>query len=204
MSAPVILAIDTSTGACSAAGWKGGRVTALREAAYPVTQSARLMPMVEEALAASGIGYGDLTAVACTTGPGSFTGIRVGLSAAGGICFAAKLPGIGITTLEVMAFAARGETPVLAMLNAGKGECYYQGFDAGGTALFDAQVGTVEAALTALPGARAVGLAPAGNGEIPHADTLAALAAVKSLNVACPLAPFYIRAPDAKLPVKNI
>jgi tRNA threonylcarbamoyladenosine biosynthesis protein TsaB len=213
-----ILAIDTATGPCSVALWDGKRISAYLENTKPVMQSASLMPMVEEALKQSGMGYEDVSAVAATVGPGSFTGIRVGLAAAQGIAFAAGIKSMGFTTLEVLAFAARKHAGnILAILNAGKGEWYYQHY-ASGKPLEDAQLGPLEQAL-AIAGANAV---IAGNVILneregsgarsfaalrmtdvtfPRADALAELAATSS--AAQPLRPFYIRPPDAKLPEKK-
>jgi tRNA threonylcarbamoyladenosine biosynthesis protein TsaB len=196
-----ILALDAATGPCSVAVWKDGRIAAYLENLKPVMQSASLMPMVEEALAQSGTRYSDLSGVACTVGPGSFTGLRVALAAARGICFAAKVKGLGFTTLETMAFAA-GETPVLAALNAGKGEYYYQAFH--GKPLFEPRLGTLEVARAFAPGARLIGNAPDAEGPaFPRADTLARLAAAGP-DAACALQPFYIRPPDAKPQIKYI
>jgi tRNA threonylcarbamoyl adenosine modification protein YeaZ len=194
---PYILAIDTATGPCSVAVWKDGAVAAYVENVKPTQQSASLMPMVEEALGRAGVTYEDLSQVVSTTGPGSFTGIRVGLASASGIAFAAGIAGAGYTTLEVLAFGAlalRADEPlIVAVLNAGKGEFYFQAFCpapfaalAGGAAL---QCGNAPLADAAF---RDAGIA------FPRADALAALAATRLSTAA--LRPFYIREPDAKLP----
>lgn len=210
---PRILAIDTATGPCSVAVWEGGRVAAYEENARPVMQSASLMPMVESALARAGLAYGDLSAVACTTGPGSFTGIRVGLAAASGIAFAAGIAGVGYTTLEVLAFAAlehcKADTPaILAVLNAGKGEWYYQHYGLSPVkALAEPQLATWEHIVN-ITDKKALMAGNAPGGEFvscgitfPRADALAELAARATHGSA--LRPFYIRAPDAKLPTKT-
>lgn len=173
-------------------------------------QSARLLPMIEKAFVQAGVDYPDLTAVASTVGPGSFTGIRVGLATARGIAFAAGIPGLGFTTLDVMAYGAthyvKDEQQMLVLLNAGKGEWYYQGFrltDAW-QALYSPRVGLLEEATRVMKPPVIV----AGNAEhlpqgflstpviFPRADALAALAAMDAS--ALPLKPFYIRPPDAK------
>lgn len=194
------LGIDTSTGPLSVAVWKNGNIAAYLEDMGKTTQSARLIPMVETALKESGIGYSDLTAVVCTIGPGSFTGIRVGLAAARGIALAAGIKGLGFTTLETLAFAARkSATPILAALQAGKGEVYYQGFDAAPQwqPRFPARVGILEAAISSMPDETTL----AGNAKdvsaFPRADALCELAAAYP-GSAQPLSPFYIRPPDAK------
>jgi len=203
---PCILALDCATGPTSVAVLKGGRITAYLENPASTMQSARLMPMVEQALKQSALLYSDLSAVACTTGPGSFTGIRVALAAARGICFAAKVPGLGFTTLEVLAFAARQSGPLLAALNAGKGEWYYQAFD-GMKSVYEPQVGSPEKALASIgkdtpvigniqaPGYKLIPI------TFPRADALAGLAAAGTQS--SPMVPFYIRPPDAIPATKN-
>lgn len=195
-----ILAIESATGPCSAAVWKDGRIAAYAENTSPVMQSAKLLPMAEQVLKESGLSYSDLSAVTATVGPGSFTGIRVALAAARGIRLAAGIKGLGFTTLDVLAYGAsrQSDTPVLAILNAGKGEYYYQLPDG------NPQLGTLEAALTAAgKGVFIAGNAPGAHGfPFPRADILAMLAAAHP--AALSLSPFYIRAPDAKLPSKII
>jgi tRNA threonylcarbamoyladenosine biosynthesis protein TsaB len=210
--APTLLAIDTATGPCSVAVWKDGRVAAYVENVKPTQQSASLMPMVEQALAEAGITYAALSGVACTTGPGSFTGIRVGLASASGISFAAGIAGMGFTTLEVLAFGAAakgGDTStILAVLNAGKGEFYFQAFSAlPFAALGETQLGTLEQAASLAQGGLQCGNAPLLPGftdalvPFPAADAMAGLAATRAGGA---LRPFYIRDADAKLPTKAL
>jgi tRNA threonylcarbamoyladenosine biosynthesis protein TsaB len=206
-----ILAIDTATGPCSVALWADGRLAGSLEDNTPSSQSARLLPMIEKLLGQCCISYADLTSVACTTGPGSFTGIRVGLAAARGIAFAAKIPSMGFTTLEVMAFAAQGKNSLLTALTAGKGEWYYQGFSSALAPLFAPRVGPPEVAVASVPKdslfAGNIAQVPAeftATGvTIPTASALAALAAGAGENTP-PLLPFYIRPPDAIIPSKII
>jgi tRNA threonylcarbamoyladenosine biosynthesis protein TsaB len=208
-----ILALDASTGPCSVAIWLDGKVTACEETLKSTQQSARLLPMTESVLAQSGIGYKDLTAIAATIGPGSFTGIRIALAAAQGIAMAAGLTPMGFGTLEVLAFAAQSANPsngatVLALINAGKGECYYQYARPMAAPL----VGTLEAALEEAPAnhvlvAGNVLVERAGfsmsNITYPRADALARLAASGN-RPHQPLRPLYIRPPDAKLPKEHL
>jgi tRNA threonylcarbamoyladenosine biosynthesis protein TsaB len=206
---PIILALDTATGPCSVAVWKDGRVAAYLADKGPLTQSARLLPMVEEAMHKAGVNYKDLTALAATVGPGSFTSIRVGLAAARGICFAAGIPGLGFTTLEVLAYAAlahlREEAQALAILNAGKGEYYWQRFCVSPEfkALSEPEVGPLNEAVSGAPALVAGNAEIADKGLIktavtfPQADALAELA-TRYVALAQPLKPFYIRPPDAK------
>lgn len=204
-----ILAIESATGPCSAAVWKDGGIAAYVENTSPVVQSAKLLPMAEQVLKESGLTYKELSAVAATVGPGSFTGIRVALAAARGICLAANIKGLGFTTLDVLAYGARQHfaqeaVPILALLNAGKGEYYYRHYDATGKPSSTPSLGALETALvSAQTPFITVGNTP---GACPinflRADLLAALAATNPS--ALSLSPFYIRPPDAKLPSKII
>ena len=213
-----ILAIDTATGPASVAIYKDDAVAIYLENHTQATQSARLLPMIEQALSLSGLSYADLATIACTTGPGSFTGIRVGLAAAQGIAFAARIGSVGFTTLEVLSFAAKSyPSPVpqvLAALRAGKGQCYYQAFSLlpFWQPLYDARVGTLEEAVASVaPGALMAGNLsdiPAGLTvtpvTCPRADALAQLTAAFGGGAEHILKPFYIRPPDAVLPLKKI
>ncbi|MDX2073746.1 MAG: tRNA (adenosine(37)-N6)-threonylcarbamoyltransferase complex dimerization subunit type 1 TsaB [Alphaproteobacteria bacterium] len=185
-----ILAIDSAIGISSVAIWHGRKVAVYLEDRESTMQSARLMPLVEAALAQAGLSYGDITRVAATVGPGSFTGIRIGLAAARGIAFAAGIPCVGYTTLEVM-HAAGGE---LCILNAGKGEVFYQVFGENAT---EPAIGKLDDILARYPNAIiASSVSPAAITH-PRADALARLAATHPENAVAP-SPFYIRPPDAK------
>ena len=80
-------------------------------------------------LARNGLGYGDLTGVASTTGPGSFTGLRIALSVAQGIGLARGIPVLGIPSLLALSLSAPPGRPVAVLLDARRGEAYFQAFD---------------------------------------------------------------------------
>ena len=89
-----------------------------------------LVPMVASVMAESGLCYDQLDAIAVTIGPGTFTGLRVGIAAARGLALASSKPMIGVTTLEAIAHAAQfDERSVLAVLDARRGQLYAQAFD---------------------------------------------------------------------------
>ena len=128
-----ILAIDTSTGPCSVAIVRNKHIVAFSEESRPHQQAAQLMTLVENALSAANIGYADIDAVAVTTGPGSFTGIRIGLAAARAIGMAAQKPVIGYTSLQVLVFAAQPlaieRDGIIVSMRAGKRQVFFQQFN---------------------------------------------------------------------------
>lgn len=132
-----ILAFDTAAGACSAALWDGASIAAHRHEAMDRGHAEALMPMIEAVLAESGAAYGELGAVAVTVGPGSFTGMRVGLAAARGIALARALPLLGLTTLESIAFAIADsadvsvEDRILAAVETRRADVFVQFFKPG-------------------------------------------------------------------------
>ncbi|OHV13452.1 tRNA (adenosine(37)-N6)-threonylcarbamoyltransferase complex dimerization subunit type 1 TsaB [Kushneria phosphatilytica] len=121
-----LLALDTSAESCSAALWCNGEVTGTCEHA-PRQQSRRLMPMIDELLASSGVTLSSLDAIAYGHGPGSFTGIRIAAGTAQGLAWGIERPLLGISTLETLALQAylsSGAELVLPALDARMGELY--------------------------------------------------------------------------------
>ncbi len=98
-----ILCLETSVGVCSVCIARGGDIIALKEDLGINNHSARLHLIIEEVMAAAGLTFDSLDAVAVSGGPGSYTGLRIGVSAAKGICYAADIPLISINTLQSMA-----------------------------------------------------------------------------------------------------
>ena len=122
-----ILAIDTATEACSAALWNDGTLSAHFEIC-PSEHTQRILPLVQEVLNESGTQLTDLDALAFGRGPGSFTGVRIGIGIAQGLALGAELPMIGVSTLATMAQGAwrkTGATRVLAAIDARMGEVYW-------------------------------------------------------------------------------
>ena len=122
-----ILAIDTATEACSVALWNDGTVNAHFELC-PREHTQRILPMVQDILTTSGTSLTDINALAYGRGPGSFTGVRIGIGIAQGLALGAELPMIGVSTLMTMAQGAwrkNGATRVLAAIDARMGEVYW-------------------------------------------------------------------------------
>jgi tRNA threonylcarbamoyladenosine biosynthesis protein TsaB len=218
----LILAIDTALDACAAAilDTDAGRLIAQESQAMKRGHAEALMPLIARVIKDAGIAFASLDRIAATTGPGSFTGLRVGLSAARGIALAANKPVVGLTTLAAYAAPVVGqnrEQPVISAIDARHDHVYFQVVSGDGGSLIAPRVAPIEEALDAsrfgaphLVG-NAAGLlaerwpadAPApfkvDAQPAPDIAWVAWLGAAVSPNTA-PARPFYLRAPDAKLP----
>ncbi len=130
-----ILALETSAKAVSAAVTEDGRLLASAYQATGLTHSRTLMPMVEAMLANAELSLSECDAVAVARGPGSFTGIRIGVAAAKGLAFGADKPVVGVSTLEAMAWnVAFADGRVVCAMDARRGQIYNAVFQArGGT-----------------------------------------------------------------------
>ena len=119
-----LLALDTATHTASVAVVaEDGR--ALSERASQVsTHSEMVLAMVDEVLRESGRGIVELTAIACGAGPGSFTGLRIGLATAKGLCFASGKPLVLVPSLQALALAAPKDVLAIGCLDARKGEVF--------------------------------------------------------------------------------
>lgn len=217
-----ILAVDTALGACSVAVSSGGRIVAHRWVAMQRGHAEALGPMVEGTMREAGLGFGELDRLAVTTGPGTFTGQRVGLAFMRALRLALSRPLLGLTTLEVMAAAAREETglPLVAVLHEAKrGEVYAAMFD-GEVPVLPVQISEYAAMMQALAqAASGRALAFAGTaaesaagwyreqkGEAvlsmvrqPDARFAATLCETRAMPQHAP-SPLYLRPPDAKPP----
>jgi tRNA threonylcarbamoyladenosine biosynthesis protein TsaB len=222
----LILAIDTALDACAAAVLDTDKNNVIAQESQTMKRghAEALMPLVARVMKQSGIAFAALDRVAATTGPGSFTGLRVGLSAARGIALAANKPVVGITTLT--AFAAphvseHGEHPIISAIDARHDHVYLQVVSGHGGPLVTPRVAPIEEALAAarfgaplLAGNAANMLAERWPKDAPppvKVDQQAApdivwvawLAAAVDPAVATPR-PFYLRAPDAKPPADQL
>lgn len=158
-----ILALETSAKAVSAAVTEDGRVLASGFQDTGLTHSRTLMPIVEHIMKNAELTMAEIDAVAVAVGPGSFTGIRIGVSAAKGLAFAADRPAVGVSTLAAMARnAAFADGLVVCAMDARRNQIY--------NALFEAKNGE----LTRLTPDRAIGLAELAEelGEDPRPKTV--------------------------------
>ncbi len=222
-----ILAFDTAARACSAALLDGDRVLAERLCEMDRGQAEVLLGLVQDVLAAADMCFAKLDRLATTLGPGSFTGLRVGLATARGIALAAKLPVVGVTSFEAVAngvaSSERKGRRVLVALDTKRRDFYAQLFD---EALHPLDPGGVLSVETCAEVARSGPLLVVGDGApllrdalmqdadkydidacdirwsdapgYPQAVVLARLAAGRTPTA--DLRPIYLRPPEAKLP----
>lgn len=128
-----ILMIETSTECCSVALSDGASILASRINETPRQHASQLAPYIQEVLEESRISASELDAVAVSEGPGSYTGLRVGVSTAKGLCFGAGKPLLGIDTLQILAMQAEGHFDrIVAMIDARRMEVYAASFDGSG------------------------------------------------------------------------
>jgi tRNA threonylcarbamoyladenosine biosynthesis protein TsaB len=126
----VILGFDTATSATAVGAWApGGPSVEVRDDPIPGQRPAhasRLLVLVEEALAVTGLGWDGVERIAVGVGPGGFTGLRLGIATARALAQARGLPLVGVSSLEALAAEAGGEAtrPVVAVIDARRGEVF--------------------------------------------------------------------------------
>jgi len=212
----MLLAIDTCLAQCSVALGDGANLLAERSHAMRRGHAEALLPMVDDVLQAAGARADAITRIVVTVGPGSFTGVRVGVAAARGLALARGCPAAGVTSLEALAAAARERCPgmpVLVVILGRGGQLYHQAFDAEGrpesppdlgegaevAAKYSAREGVVAGSGCEAVTAGAAHLIPVLGLEAPPPAALLRLA--DTLDPARwrePPAPLYLRPPDAK------
>ena len=219
-----VLAADTALGACSAAVLESGKVCARAFELMPRGHAEALAPMVERVMRDAGLAFTALDRLGVTTGPGTFTGQRVGLAFMRGLALTLKLPLVGVTTLDVMAeegLARTGASLAVACSDARRGEIYLGARGGEGKTLIEPVLLPLGEAATLVASVakdgEAVGLAGTA-AEIfapllatrglesrdskvrqPDAVFVAKLAEKVREPKGAP-APLYLRPPDAKLP----
>jgi tRNA threonylcarbamoyladenosine biosynthesis protein TsaB len=215
-----VLAIDTALAACSAAvlDTEHGGVLASDSLSMARGHAEALMPLIYHVMERDELAFADLDRVAVTTGPGSFTGLRVGISAARGIALATDKPAVGVSTLTAYAAPLLAEdetTPVIAAIDARHDHVYLQVFGAGGRVLVAPRLAPLSEAVRAASDApsRIIGSAaqlvadrlPRGAPlpllvdvrEAPDIIWVARMGAVLPESPSPPK-PQYLRAPDAQ------
>lgn len=212
----MILSIDTCLGASSVAVLDGQRVLAARSEPMTRGHQERIGVIAREVATEAGVAFADLSRIGVTVGPGSFTGLRVGLAFAKGLATALSIPCVGVNTLESLAFGSQGFTA--AVLDARMGQVYIQVFADGVSLMAPDALGLGEAAArlvelysggpATLVGSGAPLLADTLNGAAvltpaaPDPLAVARLAAAKPAPAHSPR-PLYLRAPYATLPAAS-
>jgi tRNA threonylcarbamoyladenosine biosynthesis protein TsaB len=215
-----VLAIDTALVACAAAVFEtdGARMLARASLAMARGHAEALMPLIARVMDEAGVEFRELDRVVVTVGPGSFTGLRVGIAAARGIALTAGKPAVGISTLSAFAaphIANEEGAAIAAAVDARHGSVYLQVFASSGRTLVAPCVATVPDALRAamagpvrLVGSGAAVLSAAWPSEqerplkvdvqdAPSIEWVARLgAAAPKTDV--PPTPLYLRPPDAR------
>lgn len=211
-----VLIVDTALGACSAAVVEDGRLLGLRTELMTKGHQERLAGMARDAVAEAGGGFGALDRIGVTVGPGSFTGLRVGLAFAQGLGAALDRPVVGVSTLDALAASVEAEGLVAAVIDARRGQVYARLFrdavalGAAEALPLDVAVKRIlEADAATLVGSGAVLLSetfPDRLGDAvleplaaPTPEALARLTAAADPAAALPR-PLYLRAPDATPP----
>ena len=218
----LVLAIDTALDACAAAvlDTDAAKIIAQESQAMKRGHAEALMPLIARVMKASGVAFTALDRVAVTKGPGSFTGLRVGLSAARGIALAAGKPVVGLTTLTAYAapfVGEKSEHPIISAIDARHDHVYFQVVSGDGGSLVKPKVAPIAEALDAarfgaphLVGNAARILADRWPSDAPppfrvdvqpapDISWVAWLGAAVNPETA-PASPYYLRAPDAEPP----
>ena len=215
-----VLAIDTALEACSAAVLDTEQDGISARESLPMVRghAEALLPLIARVMDSAGLEFAGLDRIAVTTGPGSFTGLRVGIAAARGIALAAGKPAVGLSTLAAYAapfIAADDTVPVVAVIDARHDHVYLQVFGPGGRTVVTPRVASLREALRAaatgaprLIGTAAEMLAAAWPADqraprlvdarrAPDVDWVARLGAAAT-DTGVPPKPLYLRAPDAQ------
>ena len=215
-----VLAIDTALAACSAAVLDTAYGGIVASESMPMTRghAEALIPLIARVMQRSELAFRDLDRVVVTTGPGSFTGLRVGISAARGIALATGMPAIGVSTLSAYAaphLGADDKSPVVAAIDARHEHVYLQVFASGGRTLIAPRLVPLPDAVRAASdsaayivgsAAQAVAAGLAGSAPEPvqvEARDAPDIAWVAQMGAVAPEAdeppkPLYLRAPDAQ------
>ncbi|MFP5077674.1 tRNA (adenosine(37)-N6)-threonylcarbamoyltransferase complex dimerization subunit type 1 TsaB [Rhizobium sp. YIM 134829] len=208
----IVLALDTAGIACQAALFDAAAGKVLGQASEEIGRghAERLMEMIDAALLASGLPLEAVDRIAVTIGPGSFTGIRVGVAAARGLALALGKPCVGISILEALARAAlpdAGGRAILSVLDAKREELYLQVFSPDGSPRAEPQAVEIMSARAEFAGFEGLivgsgagwltGAGPAARPDVAEIGVVAALGAKADPQTALPK-PLYLRGPDVR------
>lgn len=218
----IILGLDTSHNKCSVAISDGDKILAALISKTPSAQAEELILMIEQVLYKAGLSYNDIDYLVACRGPGSFTGIRIGLAAARGIVMASKVLPIAVSSFEAINFrtlrSAKNFDYSVVLINAYRRQIYAQGFDSVGAPTGEPSLIDLDDAhyyisqfkgLVAIAGSGLECMEVLPGKEIllprfpyPEAKSICRLAnmQLERMVYSSDLSPLYIRLPDAKLP----
>jgi tRNA threonylcarbamoyladenosine biosynthesis protein TsaB len=174
----IVLGLDTSSPLTSIAICKGAEVALSWTGELSETRSERLWVELDSRIRSIGVSLGDIDLFSVCVGPGSFTGLRVGIAAVSGLAWSLKKPTVGVTALEAAAFGASPAAAVCAMVNAYRGEIYWQlfGFNIDGSPLqlSEPAVTTLQVAMEKVGDIES--LVFAGDASLQYRDSIVTLA----------------------------
>ena len=211
-----VLAIDTAASFCAACIFDAAADQVLASISIDIGKGhvEELMPVVAAVLETAGCKYADLKKIAVSTGPGSFTGVRVGVAAARGFALALQIPAVGVSTLEAIAAEARRRRPnrpVLVGLDARREEIHLAVLDETGEYIVDPRIATLSRAVsiaretgavlagTAVPALSGAAASPFDIGPVSATASIQTIARLGAFAEPRDLPkPMYLRPPDAK------
>jgi tRNA threonylcarbamoyladenosine biosynthesis protein TsaB len=199
-----LVALETSTALGSVALFDGGALVLAREQRVSNAHGESLLPLLDAALAEVGWAPGDVARWGVGIGPGSFTGVRIGVALAKGIHLATGAELVGVTSLDAIAHGApEGAEAVVAVLAAMRGEVFVQVTGKLARAPSCVRIAEWDAWRADLGAERAIVVgdaAPIAEGTPPHARLVGLLAGMRTADDADALEPVYVRPPDITLP----
>ncbi len=212
----LILALDTSMAACSACVYdtSSGTILAAKQAFMDTGQAEALAPMVDATMREANLAFSELSRIAVTFGPGTFTGVRIGLAFARGLGVSLAIPVIGINSLAAIAANEKSNLhPVIVASDARGNDIYTATFDANGRQLMPPAIISRDAIAGVLPSHTCLVLGTGADavlknrqhlrgtsGDLPVAANFVRLAASMQ-PTEFPPEPLYLRPPDVKLPI---
>ncbi|MCL2449065.1 MAG: tRNA (adenosine(37)-N6)-threonylcarbamoyltransferase complex dimerization subunit type 1 TsaB [Polyangiaceae bacterium] len=216
-----LVAIETSSAIGSVALFEGANLVAADEHGVPAAHGEEILPRMDALFRRVGWQPRDVARWAVGIGPGSFTGVRVGVALAKGIAIATSAQVVGVTSLDAVAYRAGGDGPIVALVPAGKGELFVQVQRGGAWLLEPAHVrqDQVVARVAAVAGdgpivvagavARDLDWSPLGDRvairterphDVPRAEAVGEIAQRRPAGDADALEPLYVRPPEITLP----
>lgn len=213
-----LMVVDTALGLCTVGVFEvdgaGARSLGLRSEPMVKGHSERIAGFARDAAAQAGLAFTALDRIGVTIGPGSFTGLRVGLAFAQGLAAALDRPAVGVSALDALAASAGAAREVAALIDARRGQVYAR-FWRDGEVVGEAEALTLEAAAARI-GTMGAGAVLIGSGAALFADVASertilsldgpapeALARLAAADPAfAPARPLYLRAPDATPPTR--